>query len=151
MSRMHSGSKGKSGSKKPAKAEKAEWVELSAKEIEQLIIQLANAGNTSSKIGIILRDQYGVPSIKRITKKRIQQILEEHKLLEDTPRDLLNLITRSVTLHKHSDKNKKDQTAKRGYQLTVSKIRRLAKYYIKEKKLPQNWIYTPEKAALMVK
>ena len=151
MARMHSGRKGKSGSKKPAKAEKAEWVELSIKEIEQLIIQLANAGNTAAKIGIILRDQHGIPSTKKITKKRIQKILEEHKLLEDTPRDLLNLIKRSVDLHKHMEKNKKDQTAKRGYQLTVSKIRRLAKYYIKEKKLTQGWIYTPEKAALMVK
>lgn len=151
MARMHSGSKGKSGSKKPAKDEKAAWVELSVKEIEQLIIQLANAGNTASKIGIILRDQYGIPSTKKITKKRMQKILEEHKLLEDTPRDLLNLIKRSVDLHKHMEKNKKDQTAKRGYQLTVSKIRRLAKYYINEKKLSSNWIYTPEKAALMVK
>ncbi|MDO8538658.1 MAG: 30S ribosomal protein S15 [archaeon] len=151
MSRMHSGSKGVSGSKKPANAEKADWVELSSKQIEAVIVELANAGNTAAKIGIILRDQHGVPSTKRITKKRIQKILEEHKLLEDTPRDLLNLIKRSVTLHKHAEKNKKDQTAKRGYQLTVSKIRRLSKYYIKEKKLPENWFYTPEKAALMVK
>ena len=92
MARMHSGSKGVSGSKKPANAEKTDWVELSPKQIEALIIELANAGNTASKIGIILRDQHGIPSTKKITKKRIQKILEEHKLLEDIPRDLLNYL-----------------------------------------------------------
>jgi ribosomal protein S15P/S13E len=52
---------------------------------------------------------------------------------------------------KHMDSNTKDNTAKRGYQLTVSKIRRLAKYYKRNRKLPEDWRYTPEKAKLLVK
>src|SRR3989344_3105962 len=148
MAIEHSEGKGKSGTKKTAEAGKAGGVEMTPKQLEQLITELANAGNPAAKIGIILKEEHGIPSTKRATKKRIQQILKEHNLLEDVPRDLLNLIKRSVTLYNHAQKNKKDQVAKRGYQLTVSKIRRLAKYYIKEKKLPGTWIYTPEQAAL---
>ena len=43
--------------------------------------------------------------------------------------------------------NKQDQTAKRGLQLTESKINRSAKYYRKEKKLAVDWKYDPRKAS----
>jgi len=138
---------------KEQKEEKEEcyWVRMKPKEIEELIVKLANAGHTASEIGIILRDQYSVPSTKALTKKRITKVLEEYGLKEEVPRDLLNLIKLSVKQLNHLEKNKKDYSAKRGYQIAVSKIRKLAKYYIREKRLPSEWRYTPEKAALMVK
>ena len=148
---MHSGDKGKHGSKKPVSKKAPAWVELGNKEIEELIVNLANAGQTPAQIGTVLRDQYGVPSVRAVTKKKISDILEKNKLLPDVPRELLNLIEKSVKLTKHMNENKKDTTAKRGYQLTVSKIRRLAKYYKKKGRLPADWRYTPETAALLVK
>ncbi|MFH1391500.1 MAG: 30S ribosomal protein S15 [Candidatus Diapherotrites archaeon] len=151
MSRMHSGSKGKSGSTPPASKQSASWVEYKPAEIEQIIIELANTGLTASEIGITLRDQYGIPSVHKLSGKKIEQILEKNKLGSDIPRDMLNLIKKSVKLTKHMEKNKKDMTSKRGYQLTVSKIRRLTKYYVKKGKLAKDWRYTPEKAALLVK
>jgi small subunit ribosomal protein S15 len=151
LSRMHSGKKGKSGSSAPPSKQSPGWVEYKPKEIEEAIVSLSNAGHSASEIGMILRDQYGVPNVKELTGKKIEGILEKHELLPDVPQDLLNLIKKSVALQKHSSENKKDFTAKRGYQLTVSKIRRLVKYYHKKGKLPKEWRYTAEKAALLVK
>ncbi|MBI4043292.1 MAG: 30S ribosomal protein S15 [Candidatus Diapherotrites archaeon] len=151
MSRMHSGAKGRHGSTRPSSKVVPEWVEYTAQNAVELVVNLYNQGLTPSAIGTTLRDQYGIPSVKTLTKKRIEQILEENKLKSDVPRDLLNLIRRSVTLQKHLEANRKDFSAKRGYQLTVAKIRRLADYYKHRGKLGVDWNYTPEMAALLVK
>ncbi|HLC78968.1 MAG TPA: 30S ribosomal protein S15 [archaeon] len=148
---MHSGARGKSGSKAPVSKKSPNWVDYDEKEAEALVVELANSGLTASEIGMTLRDQYGIPSIKNLTGKKIEQILSKHKLLTDIPRDLLNLIKRSVVLQKHIAENNKDQSAKRGYILTVSKIRRLTDYYTRRGKLDKNWRYSEEKAALLVK
>ncbi|MAG21940.1 MAG: 30S ribosomal protein S15 [Candidatus Diapherotrites archaeon] len=151
MARMHSGKKGKSKSTKPPVKKAPSWVELKPKEVIEAVINLANAGHSQSEIGSMLRDQYGVPDIKAVVGKGVEDILKDNKLLGDIPEDLMNLIRKSVTLKKHQEKNKKDFTAKRGYQLTVSKIRRLTKYYRKTGKLPKTWRYSEETAALLVK
>ncbi len=148
---MHSGKKGKSGSTPPSSKKAPAWVEYKTKEITELITNLANSGHTPSQIGLILRDQHGIPSVKSVTGKTIQKILAENDLAGDLPEDLLNLIRRSVKLKTHMEKNRKDFTAKRGYQLTVSKIRRLVKYYVKENRMPKTWHFSDEKAALLVK
>jgi ribosomal protein S15P/S13E len=127
------------------------WVDYKPEEIENLIVDLSNQGVAPSRIGIVLRDQYGIPSVKTATQKRITDILKEKELSGEIPEDLLNLIRKSVMLRKHMLQNKKDFSAKRGYQLTVSKIRRLVHFYVKVGKLPQDWRYTPETAALLVK
>ncbi|MDD3083811.1 MAG: 30S ribosomal protein S15 [Candidatus ainarchaeum sp.] len=124
---------------------------LSKQEIEEIIVSLANAGHSPSKIGLILRDENGIKNVRESTGKHLQQILSENKLIGDIPEDLLNLIKKSVSLNNHLNKNKKDDSAKRGYELTVSKIRNLSKYYIKKGKLPLGWKYTSESAALLVK
>jgi len=141
----------KAKSTKKGSSQKPDWVEFKKSDIEEVIVNLANAGHTASEIGMILRDQYGVPKTKQITGRTIEEILGENKLLPDVPRDLLNLIKKSVVLQKHLEENHKDFTAKRGYILTVSKIRKLAAYYITKGKLPKDWRYTPEQAALLVK
>lgn len=136
---------------KGAHKQRPEWVEYKPEELGEAIINMANAGHTAAEIGMMLRDQYGVPSFKKLSGKTIEDLLAEHNLLPEVPRDLLNLIRKSVNLQKHMAENRKDFTAKRGYQLTVSKIRRLVGYYHKKGKLPSGWRYTPETAALLVK
>jgi len=133
------------------KDKKKLWIELSNAEIEELIVKLAQEGKPITEIGMILRDVYGIPKVKKILGLSISQILKKHNLLPKIPYDLMCLIKKSVALQKHMTQHKKDFTAKRGYQLTVSKIRRLAKYYIKKGYLPKDWRYTPEEAALLVK
>ena len=133
------------------KTQKTEHKEQSREELEEQVVSLANAGHSSSKIGLILRDEYGVKNFEEATGKKIQGVLKENKLVGEMPEDLLNLIRRSVMLNNHMNKNKKDYSAKRGYELTVAKIRRLTKYYSKKRKIPHGWVYTPEQAALLVK
>ena len=148
---MHSRKKGQSGSSPPAVKTSQEWVEYDSKQVEEIIINLANAGHTSGEIGTILRDQYGIPEVKKLTGKKINHWLEENKLLPEIPQDMLNLIKNAAKIEKHMEQNKKDFTAKRGLQLTVSKIRRLQKYYLKKGKLPKGWRYSSEVGALLVK
>lgn len=131
--------------------EQKSYSDLTAKQAEELIVNLYNAGQTPAEIGMILRDLHGIPDIRAFLGKKVSAVLKEKGLLADFPRDLLNLISRSVKLQKHMQQNKQDFTAKRGYILTVSKIRRLAKYYIKKGRIPEDWRYTPEQAALLVK
>ncbi len=150
MARMHSRVKGKSGSKRPLAPKKPTWVRYGAKEIEMLIAKFAKEGMKASEIGIILRDSYGVPNVKQIAGKKVQKILEEKKLAKELPDDLRNLMKRAVLIRKHLENNKKDMTAKRGMQLTDSKINRLVKYYKENKKLPAEWKYNPETAKMFV-
>jgi len=149
MARMYSRKKGKSNSKKPLKKEAKHWQRYSAKEIERLIVKLAKEGNTASKIGLILRDSYGIPDVKNASGKSITQILEKKGIKLEIPEDLLNLMRKANSIRKHLEANHKDMTAKRGLQLTESKIRRLVKYYIAVNKLPKGWKYTPELAELV--
>jgi small subunit ribosomal protein S15 len=148
MARMYSRKKGKAGSTKPLRKTAPSWVRYGAKEIEMLIIKLAKEGNAPSKIGLILRDNYGIPLSKQITGKKITRILKEKNLLQKFPEDLLALIKRSIAVRKHLEKNSKDETAVRGLTLTENKIKALAKYYKKIKKLPVDWKYEPKKIRL---
>lgn len=149
MAKMYSRKKGKSGSKKPLA--KAHWVEYSKEEVERLIVKLAKDGFQSAQIGLVLRDQYGVPSVKVITKKRIMDILEENKISPKIPEDLFNLLKKVVNAREHMEKNKKDATSKHGLELLESKIRRLVKYYRRTGKLPVDWAYEPERAKLIIR
>jgi len=134
-----------------SKSKKFEWIEFSNEEIVEAIKNLANEGVSKSEIGMILRDQYGIPNVKEVTGKTVSEILSEQGIKEEIPEDLLNLIKKSVVIREHMNSNKKDFTAKRGYQLTVSKIRRLVSYYQKKGILSKEWHYSDEKARLLVK
>ncbi len=92
MARMHSRKRGKSGSTKPIIKDKPVWVKYSKKEIEQIIVKLGKEGLTSAKIGLKLRDIYGIPDVKTITGKKITKILKENNLLPEIPFDLMDLM-----------------------------------------------------------
>ncbi len=150
MARMYSRKKGKAGSHRVSRLTIPSWVRYTEKEIELLITKLSKEGKPPSQIGLILRDTYGIPNTKTITKKTIAQILKEKKFLGEVPEDLLALIKRSISINKHLDRNKKDETAKRGLTLTESKIRRLVKYYKRAGKLSLQWKYDPKRAGMFV-
>ncbi|MDI3483788.1 MAG: small subunit ribosomal protein [Methanobacteriaceae archaeon] len=130
---------------------KPDWVEYSNEEIEELIIKLYKEGNPPSKIGIILRDQHGIPNVKSITGMKITEILEKHEIKLEYPEDLINLMKKAVNIREHLKEHPKDLHSRRGLQLVESKIRRLVKYYVRKGVLPEGWKYDPEKAALIVK
>jgi len=153
MARVYSRKKGKSGSKKPM-LKSAPWVKLKKEEVEEIIVKLAKKGHGSAEIGLILRDQYGIPSIRikeLHMEERIACIMKRHKAYPPFPEDMYNLLKKAVLLTAHMQKNKRDYTSKRGLQITESKIRRLAKYYKGQKALPADWRYDIDKAKLLVK
>lgn len=146
---MYSRKRGKSGSTRPAEL-KASWVSYKENEIEEIVIKLAKEGHQSAAIGLILRDQYGVPTV-RLAKGKIGKMMQKANLTPEIPEDMFNLMKKAVNLHAHLGKNKKDYTSLRGLELTESKIRRLAKFYIRKKALPVGWKYDIEQAKLLVK
>ncbi len=150
MARMYSRKKGKAGSKKPLKKVKPSWLRYKPKEVELLIAKFAKDGKTSSQIGLILRDSYGIPNVKLIIGNTVSAILKEKKLLGDIPEDLMALVRKVVLVRKHMEKNHKDMTALRGLQLTESKIKRMVKYYKRIETLPLGWKYDAESLKLYV-
>ncbi|MBU1975932.1 MAG: 30S ribosomal protein S15 [Nanoarchaeota archaeon] len=148
MSRQHSHKRGQSGSTKPIKKVIPSWVKYKPKEVELLITKYGKEGKQPSKIGILLRDEYGIPDAKMVTGKTINQILKDKKLAKDIPEALLALIQRSLAIRKHLEANKHDQPARLGLTLTDNKINRLVKYYKKQKILPADWKYDPSRARI---
>jgi|SRR3989344_2138080 len=149
MARRYSGKRGKHGSKKPFRKTLPKWIRYDAKEIEQLVIKLAKEEKTSSQIGMVLRDSYGIPDVKKITNKTVTKILEENKQAPELPEDFIALVKKQMNLLKHLEKNKKDMTARRGLYLTESKLKRLTKYYKNIGKFPADWKYDIEKTKLL--
>lgn len=148
---MYSRKKGKAGSARPLRKEPPKWVEYKKEEVEELVVKLAKAGEPASSIGMILRDQHGIPSVKLLTGKKVSEILEEKGLGKELPEDLMNLIRKAVDLDRHLKENPKDKSSKRGFQLTEAKIRRLIKYYKRTKRIPEDWTYRIDTAKLLVK
>ena len=128
-----------------------EWIAYSNEEIEEFIVKFKREGKSASQIGVILRDQYGIPSVKEVTGEKITQILKRNGQAGDYPEDLLNLIKRAVNIRDHLEENPKDLHSKRGLTIIEARIRRLASYYVKEGALPEGWRYNPKEAALLVK
>jgi small subunit ribosomal protein S15 len=136
--------KGRSRSTRPPHPTVPPWIQYTPDEVEQLVVELARRGFTPSQIGMILRDQYGIPLVKPITGKKITKILEEHGIKLELPEDLLNLIRRALRIRKHLEEHPKDMASRRGLQLVESKIHRLIKYYKRVGKLPQDFVYDPQ-------
>jgi len=147
---MHSRKGGRSGSVRPLRSNPPNWASYGEQELVELIVKLSKEGNSPSKIGIILRDQYGIPDIRQISNKKLSQILRENNVPMDIPEDLQNLIKKAVSLRKHLEGHKKDVSNRHSLLLIESKIRRLVKYYTADGRLPSGWRYDAEKAKLLV-
>ena len=119
--------------------------------MEKTIVEMAKGGNSPSMIGMILRDQYGVPLVKVVTGKKVSEILRDNNLQRRIPEDLRNMIAKATAIRKHMEDNKKDLVSRRGLQLVESKIHRLSRYYKKTRVLPSDWKYTPEQAAVLLR
>jgi small subunit ribosomal protein S15 len=136
--------KGKSRSRRPVSKRAPSWCRYSPEEVEAFVTKLAKDEVPSSRIGLFLRDQYGIPLVKPVVGKSINEILKERNLKPAIPEDLTNLINKVNRLTRHLSKNKSDSVNKHSLELIVSKVRRLAKYYMNRHSLPENWEYKPE-------
>lgn len=151
MARIHAHRKGKSGSEKPIWTQTPPWIERTPEDVTKLVVEKAREGLTSAQIGNILRDDYGVPVVKRLTGKSITAIMKENNLAHAYPEDFVNLVGRAYNLRQHLGVHKKDIHGKRGLQLVESKIRRLVKYYKSKKVFPLDFKYDHERAPLYLR
>lgn len=141
MGRLHSHRHGKSHSIRPVTPNQASWITQTPQEVQDLIIRYTNDGLTPSQIGIKLRDQHAIPLTKTITKKTMGQILKENDLQSEMPEDLENIVKKAVGLQKHLKANKGDRRNVRSLELIEAKVHRLAVYYKRINRIPQNWKY----------
>jgi small subunit ribosomal protein S15 len=133
--------RGKSHSTRPISKGPPPWVKCEPEEVESLVKELGKQGVPPSKIGLILRDRYGIPLVKYITKKKVTQILRESGLTPSLPEDLTNLIRKADNLRKHLEKHKRDRKNVHSLELVEARIHNLAKYYKRKGIIPPDWKY----------
>ncbi len=105
--------------------EKPVWLKYTEEEIKAIIQKLANKGLTAEKIGLALRDQYGIPSVK-LYKLKIKQILKEmEKYEEPTNKNLQEKLNNIIG---HYKKNKQDKKAERSLIITKAKLKKRENY-----------------------
>ena len=141
MGRLHTHNHGKAHSTRPMESKFSSWVKQDPKEIEELVIKYAKDGNTSSQIGIKLRDQHAIPLVKPIINKTISDILDQNDLKSEIPEDLNNIVIKAVGLQKHLKSNKNDRRNIRSLELIEAKVHRLSMYYKKIGRISKNWKY----------
>jgi len=119
--------------KKTDKMKKPVWLKYTEKEVRDIILNLIkkNPELTSEKIGLVLRDSYGIPKTK-IYGMKISQVLKEADLYENP--DLKNLQNKATNLEGHIEKNKQDQKTRRAYTITRAKLKKIKEYFAKKEK-----------------
>ena len=150
MARMHSKGKGTSGSSKPNNDKAPSWSESDKGTVEELIIKYANEGHSSAKIGSLLRDMHAVPDVRLVMGERISKTLSRNDLESTNPEDMMNLMRKALSLIDHLSGNKKDLHNRRQLELCESRLRRLAKYYVRTGRISSTWTYKRDQLRLMV-
>jgi len=140
--------KGKSHETRPVSKRAPSWCKYQSEEVEALIVKLAKEGNSASRIGTILRDQYSVPLSKPITGKRVLKIMKENKLAPASPEDLASLLKKAESLALHLEKNRTDLYNRRALQLIEAKVHKLSRFYKKEGIVSASWKYEPKIASI---
>ena len=130
----------------PKKVKSKAAPKVKAEKPEKIIEELAKKGESPSRIGIILRDQFGIGSVRKETGKKMGKLLEESGSAGDIPEDLSNLVRRRAQLIKHNEANRQDMSSKRGQQMVEARIIRLSNYYKRRGKIPKDWSYKKAEA-----
>jgi small subunit ribosomal protein S15 len=142
MARMHAHTRGKSHSTRPTSKIVPTWVNVNQLDLTSNIIKMYKEdGLTASQIGMILRDEYGIPLVKPILGKTITVVLRENGVKQDMPEDLDRLVKKALGLQRHLRTHNSDRRNVRSLELIESKIHRLSRYYKKGDKIGKNWKY----------
>merc|ERR1712033_105131 len=134
MGRMHTPGKGISQSALPYRRSVPTWLKKTSEDVKEHIYKYAKKGLTPSKIGVELRDQYGVAQVRFVTGNKILRILKAKGLAPEIPEDLYHMIKKAVAIRKHMERS----------------IHRLARYYKSKQVLPPNWKYESATASALV-
>ena len=148
MARIHSHRHGKSHSTRPTIKSAPSWVASTPDEVKSTILKLSKDGMTPSKIGVTLRDEYGVPLVKPLLGMSVMEVLVEGKAAPKMPQDLQDLIDRALRIQNHLQVHKSDRKNVHSLELTEAKVYRLSKYYKGVGILPKEFKYTAVVAQL---
>ena len=120
---------------------KSDWVKLTSEQIGKLVVEMNKEGLNASQIGIKLRDEHAISSIKSVTGKNMKGFMEDNGISQEIPEDLEALVKRALSLQNHLKSNKGDRKNVRSLELLEAKVHRLSKYYKKKNIIPKNWKY----------
>jgi small subunit ribosomal protein S15 len=148
MARIHSHRHGKSHQTRPPAKDPPSWVVTTADDARSAILKLAKEGTTPSRIGVVLRDEFGVPLVKPLLGASVTEVLVEGKAAPKMPQDLQDLIDRAQRVQRHLQSHKSDRKNVHSLELVEAKIYRLSKYYKQRGVLPSDFKYTAVVAQL---
>lgn len=110
---------------KPKTMEKPVWLKLSEDELKKIILELSQKYQPA-QIGLILRDQYGVPTTK-VFGKKLSVYLKEAGLKENF--ELKNVEAKVEKMKEHLKSNVTDKKAKHKLQKAQSRVMKVKKYF----------------------
>ncbi len=113
------------------KLEKPSWLKLTEEELKKIIAELAEKYHQPAQIGLVLRDQYGVPSV-RVYGKKLSHYLKELGL--KTNAELENAERKVERLKAHLKKHITDKKAKHKLQKAQSRLNILRRYFERKNK-----------------
>ena len=105
-------------------AEKSDWSKIKPAEVEKLIVELGKQNTPPEKIGLILRDQHGIPKAKLFNLK-INKVLAKHNLAVNSEKN--NIEAKIVRLEKHFAKHKHDYKVQHKKVMYASHIKKIEK------------------------
>jgi small subunit ribosomal protein S15 len=100
-------------------AEKPVWLKVSEEELKKIIAELAEK-YPPAQIGLILRDQYGIPTARLYGKKLSHYIKEIGKYNEKM--ELENISKKVEKIEEHFKKNPQDKRTKHKLQKAKSRV-----------------------------
>ncbi len=108
-----------------AELKKPTWVKMKEPELKKTILELSEK-YAPSQIGIILRDQYGIPTTK-IFGKKLKEYMQELGI--ERNEDLENAEKKVTGLKEHLKNNITDRSAKHKLQHAQSRLNIIKKYF----------------------
>lgn len=111
--------------------EKPTWVKMDEKELKKIIAELSEK-NSAPKIGLILRDQYGIPTTK-IFGKKLKAYLREMNL--DKNEELESIEKKVGRMKEHLKTNITDKKTKHKLQKAQSQLNTTKKYFDSKKNI----------------
>ena len=113
------------------KTEKPVWLKYTKEEVKAIVLKLADKGLTTEKIGLALRDTYGIPKTKLYNLKISKILKEKDKFKEPTNLNLKNKLQKIIT---HYKKNKQDKKSELSLMITKAKLKKREDYLKKKEK-----------------
>ena len=113
------------------KKEKPKWLKISEAELKKIIAELVKTEEQPAKIGLILRDKYGIPTTK-VYGKKLVAYLKEAGLTTNI--EVKNAEKKFERMKEHLKNNITDRRTKHKFQKAQSRMNIIKKYAARKNK-----------------